>query len=66
MVRVNGEQIQYRENMTLAEALDAVCLDVGAPMLITVNGILTDKVDAKHTVIDAGTEIRVMPILSGG
>ena len=52
--------------MTLAEALDAACVDMGAPMLITIDGKLADKANAKRIILFDGAEICVMPILSGG
>jgi len=66
MITVNGEQVQHRQSMTLAAALDAVCVDMGAPMLITIDGKLADKANAKRIMLSDGAEIRVMPILSGG
>ena len=66
MITVNGEQIRYRQGMTLAEALDAACVDMGAPMLITVGGKLANKANAKRIMLSDGAEICVMPILSGG
>jgi len=66
MVSVNGLSIEYREGMVLSDALAEAGVDTTAAILITVNSAYTEKSGASRMIITDGTEIRVMPILSGG
>jgi len=66
MVAVNGLDIEFHEGMSLSEALAKAGVDTGAALLVTVNGVYVEKSGAGSFALIDTSEIRVMPILSGG
>jgi len=66
MVTVNGDPVEFRQGMVLAEALAQAGINTEAAMLLTVDNVYADKNDAVRIAISDNAEIRVMPILSGG
>ena len=66
MVTVNNEPIEYSQGMLLSDALVKAGVDTGAAMLITVDGVFTEKSKAGRISIPDNAEIRTMPLLSGG
>ena len=66
MITVNDVSVEFRQGMTLKEALAEACVDLEKPMLITVDGRLVDKNSVGRFELHDAAKIQVMPILSGG
>ena len=65
MLKVNGNEIEYEEGITVASLLDK--LGFVFPMLVVrVNGALVDRKDFKRRELTDRDEIDVIHLMSGG
>lgn len=66
MVTVNGRWIDYKDGMTVADALRAAGEHPDAMTLIVVDGRVLPYDRIAVTPLADGAQIRLLPLLSGG
>ena len=66
MVTVNKIQIQYRQGMTVDDALKEAGEEISPMVIVIVNGKVISRGDRSKTRINDKAEIRLLPLISGG
>lgn len=66
MVTVNKIQIQYRQGMTVDDALKEAGEEISPMVIVIVNGKVISRGDISKTRINDKAEIRLLPLISGG
>lgn len=66
MIKINDREFQYRESMTVEEALKLSGERVDTMDIIVVNGEIISKKNISKTTINDNTIIQLLPLISGG
>ena len=66
MVRVNGKEVEFREGMTVAEALKVAGENLDQMVIIMVDEQVISKGDLNRTIVTVNTNISLLPLTSGG
>jgi len=66
MIMVNGQPVDFRPDMVLADVLKETGIDTESPVLITIDGVHVDKQNIRSVKLRDDAEINVLPFLSGG
>jgi sulfur carrier protein len=64
-ITVNGEKINYEENMTVTRVLQVMNY-IFRMLLVKINGQLIHKKDYATTIVPAGATVEVIHMISGG
>ncbi len=65
MLKVNGEALDYRAGMTVADVLKAKAY-VFPLLVVKVNGVLVPRDQYQATKVPDGAEVQVVHLMSGG
>lgn len=66
MIRINNKEIQYKEKMSVKEALKLSGESIDTMDIVVVNGVIISKMDLSSTIISDNSEIQLFPLISGG
>jgi sulfur carrier protein ThiS len=66
MVTVNGQSIDFRSGMMVADALQAAGESIGMMKLVIVNGVLVRFDQLRREPLTDGAQIVVMLLVAGG
>lgn len=66
MIKVNGREIDFIKGMTLSDALMEAGESSDAMTLVVVNGVLIPCGQPYRQPLTDGTDVRLLPIMSGG
>lgn len=66
MVKVNGQEIRFREGMTIADALREAGKSINNMTLIMLNEKVLHPIQFQNEKLVDGTHIKVFTMVSGG
>ena len=66
MIKVNKKQLEFKEDMTVYDALELADLGIDSMIIVMVNGKAVSNTDIKITKINDNTEISLFRLVSGG
>ena len=66
MIKVNKKQLEFKEDMTVYDALKLADQGIDSMIIVMVNGKAVSNTDLKITKINDNTEISLFRLVSGG
>ena len=66
MIKIDNKEVEFKEEMTLAEALNLIGEKLEQSVIVMVDGKVVSKVDLASTKLHDNSNISLLKLISGG
>lgn len=66
MIKIDNKEVEFKEGMTLAEALNLIGEKLEQSVIVMVDGKVVSKVDLASTKLHDNSNISLLKLISGG
>lgn len=66
MIKIDNKEVEFKEGMTLAEALNLIGEKLEQSVIVMVDGKVVSKVDLESTKLHDNSNISLLKLISGG